>query len=781
MGSIVDENKYILVFKLEDEVFGFVLTEKLNIYKIEKKEFVKIKNVISIKSIIQRELNKKIKNFDKIEFYNIISYNKVKLIVPFQLYKIKIDEEIKQDSNSLLLRQIKYNETYDIKLLSLDWIEKTYFQDFVDLKQTIRESKVGMEDNSDKEEQKSLIQPSDSASSMDVEKKAEIYSQIDKEIDKLKISNFYEVQKKYSKATRSFTPQLIILYSILIFLAIAVIVTINLSSSRQQAKIAEDIKTIGSFESIVIKELQKKQEKEKDQLNEQLKAISEQLSMIQKEKDQFLKNQDLTLIQKTKEIEDEYQKRLNEENAKLAKGLISKAEYDRRYKQIIEEKDKRLKELREQKDIERKAYLEQINAKEKQLNEQKNIYQTQIEQKNKEIAETQQSLKVTEEKLAMSQEEQKRIEKENEQLKQTSAQAMQLKETIANYYRNILTAYRKENKEELRRNLEDFYNFLNKNPLAALMMEDERDFNRFVVDFLFKEVQTKESEIYKKIEKSRLLELAFTKSQKGDLTGAYDLYYQAFTKYDVIADNQNRYFEDFISLIRRKQQQDTESQTTSLQKEIEEKSSAAYAEIKKAYDEKKYNIALQLALNYLNLYKNSSNAFSVVEYKVKSELALAQSAKEEAASKLYTKAKNAIKEKKYDDAYSYVLELLGKYPGSSYAAQSTELLDQIFWVYKSNISSTTSSFEIQESLNEVKVGAVLNVFPEAVQVLRDLNSSKELKIGDLLTIKRKDESGNLILIADIQITSIAQQTFNCKILKLYSKVPQKGDLVFIKK
>ncbi|HNV44609.1 MAG TPA: hypothetical protein PKH20_07645, partial [Exilispira sp.] len=96
-------------------------------------------------------------------------------------------------------------------------------------------------------------------------------------------------------------------------------------------------------------------------------------------------------------------------------------------------------------------------------------------------------------------------------------------------------------------------------------------------------------------------------------------------------------------------------------------------------------------------------------------------------------------------------------------------------------SSTTSSFEIQESLNEVKVGAVLNVFPEAVQVLRDLNSSKELKIGDLLTIKRKDESGNLILIADIQITSIAQQTFNCKILKLYSKVPQKGDLVFIKK
>ncbi|HPC38781.1 MAG TPA: hypothetical protein PLF21_05675 [Exilispira sp.] len=768
-----------LIFKVDEKFFAIPIDKNCKIIKIEKKNFIKIKNIISIKSILKKEFNLEFNDTEKTDGYNIIFYGEKGILFPFNFYKLILEEVIEDKGENIVIKKIEIKKN-NIIILSIKWIIDNYF-----LSENLIEGKKLMDKNIEELERKEEKQEIEanineikenikSDSNIDEEKKEEIFKQIEKEVDKLKISNFHEIQKKYMKESKSFTPQLVILYSILITLAIVVFVLLNIFSGQQENKMAEDIKNIGGMESLIIKELQRKQEQEKNQLTEQLKEISMQLEALQKQKDQFEKNQIIALNQKTKEIEDEYIKKIEEEKNKLNRGLISRAEFDKRYKELMAEKEKRLQEARNQIDAQRKAFQQQIEAKENELKAKETSYKQALADKEKQIEQAKQAIKVAEEKLALSEEAQKKMQEENEQLKQSSALQLKLKENLISYYKAILLAYNNNDIPKLKKALSDFYNFVLNNPSAAIMAEDEKLFDKFVIDIVLNDLNKKETEENKKSEKLKLLEKALNEHKKGNLVTSYEYYYTAFTKYDVIIENEKTYLEDFIKVV-------FEKQNMEVNQTIENNSTPLYNSIVNAFQNKNYNQVIQLANNYLAQFPNSKNSFSVVEYKIKSEMILLNKVQENAALKLYQQAKDYFNKKDYDNSVKILLELFSKYGNTSYSTLGSELLQQIYIEVKQNSNSVATFQEEEVNQNEIKVGTVFKIFPEIVQILKEPNLSFNIEIGDQLIIKQKNNDGTFTQTAIVQVTSYAQTIVNAKIIKIFGKGPNIGDYVFIVK
>lgn len=760
----MQESKFLILFKIDDSFFALPYEEDTKIIEIEKREFTKLKDYISIKSIIKQALGIKIENVDKDQYFHILQKDNKNIIIPFKFYKKKLDEKIYDEGKNFILKNIEFKGKKVI-ILSIKWILKNFFEEIMEKKDIIDKNEEITSSHEEKGTQTKM-----ETTNIDEEKKKEIFDQIEKEIDKLKISNFHEVQKKYLKGSKSFTSQLIILYSILIGLAIVVFFILNALSGQQETKLAEDIKNIGGMESLIIKELQKKQEMEKNQLQEQLNEISKQLEAIQKQKEQFEKNQIIALNAKTKEIEDEYMKKLEEEKNKLNRGLISRAEYDKRVKELLAEKDKRLQELRNQSDEQRKAFQQQMEAKENELKAKEQSYKQAISEKEKEIEKANQAMKSAQEKLALSEEAQKKMAQENEQLKQSSALQIKLRETIATYYKDILVNYRNNNVERLKKSLNDFYNFIFNNPTAAIMAEDEKLFDKFVIDVILNELNQNEDRTTKRTEKAKLLDKALAEHKKGNLIASYESYYAAFTRYDVLVDNERMYFEDFLKLVYEKQSQES---TLAL----ENAATPLYNSIVNAYQNKNYNSVIQLANNFLNQYSASKNSLAVVEYKVKAEENLLLRNQESQALNLYQKAKDYYKVDDYDNAVKTLLELFSKYGNTSYSAMGTELLQDIYIKVKQKASTVVQKTE-EVYENEIKVGNVFKIFPEIIQILKDPNVSFTIEIGTQLIVKHKNDDGTFTTNALVEVTSFATTIINAKIIKIYGKGPNIGDYVF---
>lgn len=759
-------NSLILVFNVDNTIFGFPIDEKVKILQIEKKEFLKIQNLISIKTILKNDLNLNFEKTNKIKHYNLVNYERKSILIPYELYKINLDINLEDSGNNFIIKKIEFNKK-EITILSIKWILKNYFIDrsFTDENEEI------LDNTGEKMQEEKDYKTADS--NIDEEKKKEIFNQIEKEIDRLRISNFHEIQKIYMKESKSFTPQLILLYSILIVLAIVVFIVLSFFSGQQENKMAEEIKNIGGMESLIIKELQKKQEQERNQINEKLKEISMQLESIQKQKEQFEKNQILALNAKTKEIEDEYLKKIEEEKNKLNRGLISRAEYDKRIKELMAEKDRRIQDERNKFDSQRKVYMQQIEAKENELKSKENTYKQALSEKEKQIEEANKAIKSAEEKLALSEEAQKKIALENEQLKQSSALQLKLRESILTYYKKILIFYRNNDKEKLKIALNEFYYFIFNNPSASILAEDEKLFDKFVIDIILNDLGNSEDELTKKIEKSKLLEKAFNEHKKGNLISSYESYYVAFTKYDVMVDNERIYFEDFLKLVYEKQNLEA-TQT------LEAAATPLYNSILSAYQNKNYNQVIQLANDFLSLYSNSKNALSVVEYKVKAEEGLKIKNKENAAATLFQKAKNYYNSNDYDNAVKVILELISKYGSTSYSTLSSELLEKIYANVKQKaVTYVESIVEVQTDSSEIKIGNVFKIFPEIIQIIKDPNLSTKIEIGYQLTVKHKNENGTYTITAIVEVTSYSTTLVNAKIIKIFNKGPNIGDYVFL--
>ncbi|MCR4421898.1 MAG: hypothetical protein NUV32_05460 [Exilispira sp.] len=764
-------NKTILiVFKINSKIFSLIMDDQTKIVKIEKRNFIKLKDFISIKSILKDKFNLNFEGTEKVDSFNLIVRDNKTILVPLNFYKIILDEQIVDNGENFIIKKIEF-KSKEIIILSIKWILKNYFL-------TLKEKTVG--EDMEKEVKKEDIEKNPEhtnenpkyESNIDEAKKEEIFQQIEKEVDKLKISNFHEVQKKYMKESKSFTPQLVILYSILISLAIVVFIVLNVYSGQQESKMAQEIKNIGGMESLIIRELQRKQEQEKNQLNEQLKEITMQLESLQKQKDQFEKNQIIALNQKTKEIEDEYLKKIEEEKNKLNRGLISRAEFDKRYKELVAEKEKRLQEARNQIDAQRKAFQQQIEAKENELKAKENSYKQALSEKEKQIEQANQAIKVAEEKLALSEEAQKKIEQENEQLKQSSAIQLKLKENLIGYYKAILVAYNNNDRIRLKKALSDFYSFIFNNPSAAIMAEDEKLFDKFVIDIVLNDLSQKETTETKKLEKSKLLEKAINEHKKGNLIFAYENYYLAFTKYDVIVDNEKMYFEDFLKVV-------FEKQNMEVNQTLEANSASLFNSIYNAFINKNYSLVIQLANNYLSLYPNTKNSLIVVEYKVKSEINLENKGLENSAAKLYQQAKNYFNDQDYDNAVKSLLELFSKYGNTSYSTLGSELLQQIYINVKQNSNSVLNVQEQELAENEVKIGNVFKIFPEIIQILKDPNLATKVEIGDQLIVKHRNDDGTFTQTAIVEVTSYATTIVNAKIIKIFGKGPNIGDYVFL--
>lgn len=764
-------NKTILiVFKINSKIFSLIMDDQTKIVKIEKRNFIKLKDFISIKSILKDKFNLNFEDTEKVDSFNLIVRDNKTILVPLNFYKIILDEQIVDNGENFIIKKIEF-KSKEIIILSIKWILKNYFL-------TLKEKTVG--EDMEKEVKKEDIEKNPEhtnenpkyESNIDEAKKEEIFQQIEKEVDKLKISNFHEVQKKYMKESKSFTPQLVILYSILISLAIVVFIVLNVYSGQQESKMAQEIKNIGGMESLIIRELQRKQEQEKNQLNEQLKEITMQLESLQKQKDQFEKNQIIALNQKTKEIEDEYLKKIEEEKNKLNRGLISRAEFDKRYKELVAEKEKRLQEARNQIDAQRKAFQQQIEAKENELKAKENSYKQALSEKEKQIEQANQAIKVAEEKLALSEEAQKKIEQENEQLKQSSAIQLKLKENLIGYYKAILVAYNNNDRIRLKKALSDFYSFIFNNPSAAIMAEDEKLFDKFVIDIVLNDLSQKETTETKKLEKSKLLEKAINEHKKGNLIFAYENYYLAFTKYDVIVDNEKMYFEDFLKVV-------FEKQNMEVNQTLEANSASLFNSIYNAFINKNYSLVIQLANNYLSLYPNTKNSLIVVEYKVKSEINLENKGLENSAAKLYQQAKNYFNDQDYDNAVKSLLELFSKYGNTSYSTLGSELLQQIYINVKQNSNSVLNVQEQELAENEVKIGNVFKIFPEIIQILKDPNLATKVEIGDQLIVKHRNDDGTFTQTAIVEVTSYATTIVNAKIIKIFGKGPNIGDYVFL--
>lgn len=603
---------------------------------------------------------------------------------------------------------------YEIKKFDLDYLNKIISSKKIiskfeksQLKQVKSKVKESQTSISNKEQQ--------TTDTVDEERKNEIYDEIEKIIDNIKIKDYDKRAKESLKKVKSFFSKIILLYAGLILTTSAAFALIYSNSLKERNKIITEVTSSGTLESIIIKELQRKQEQEKQALENQLKNVQSQLNQIKAEKEEFLKNQDKILKEKEKKLYEEYQKKLEREKALLAQQGISEEEYNQRINQINQEynleKQKVSAEIQKVKD----EYLKKLNEKEVELKSQALSFQKELTEKSQEISKIQKEKESLEAQIAKQQQKQAELAKEIQKMQTLADEKIRVVKFINEYYEKIYEHLKNKKYNDAKLKLEKLIDFLENSKEIVVLTKEELLNNKLISNQLMQTIDFYINSSKDTVSKNLLFQKANDLLKRRDFNKAYQNYIEAFTKYSVLTGKENSALTNF-------------SKIDFL--EIEKSSSQVINSIDPLLQNNNYEEALIQIQQFLSDKNDLFNFQKVI------------SIEDELINKIKILNIDKIVEKQYNEAYEIfklgqlqnskekLFDILKTYPESSYTTKIIDLLTKIDSQLKNAKPLETKKEVTEETIKTV--GRVLQTFGN--YILFSTSENIDLKIDDILKI-----------------------------------------------
>jgi tetratricopeptide (TPR) repeat protein len=573
----------------------------------------------------------------------------------------------------------------------------------------------------------------------------EVYRSIDEEINKAKKT--HPVAKKIKSEKKGIILPLIVNVTIVVVISLGLLYYFFATRGRDKQESLSS--SVAGIEAEVIREIQRRSAEEVELQKRKLEDARRRLKILKEERDFFLQNQGEILRQKEMELDEAYQKSIEEAKSRITASGVSNVteEFEREKKRLFEELvDSKKRAQLEMEEIKRN-YETELSLKEDEIQNEVKTYTFQLNEVEQRLQEEQAKLKEAEEKF-------KRIT-----LVQQQNQGFQ--KQLDTVYDKTLKYFSDGDYERGIGELKDEASLrIEENLVKNMLYLAEREQNRVDLDQIGREVY----------------EAAQTLEKEGNLEEALSRY---FTVYAIGTDS--IYKNRSLSRARAIMDMIYEDRTESGIARVERRADSIFRKAMNYKNNGEYDLAIKSFEEIITKYPESSKRHRAIdELLVISNLITTRETVQEKedsdrklnqqALQIMNKAESLYKSGNLSDALDMYEEVVRKYKDSVYAEKALEEIRNINFQMRDVKVTTTVSLDGEGSI----IGVVVQVLP-GNNVLINLGSVDDIKIGDELQVLRKEVSG-FELIGSLKIYSASPKTSKGKIV--YSEQDIKiGDIV----
>ncbi|MBN2534738.1 MAG: hypothetical protein JXB88_17770 [Spirochaetales bacterium] len=511
----------------------------------------------------------------------------------------------------------------------------------------------------------------DNESGISIEDQKEIIAQIENTVSEKRTSIDEDIHNIKPQKRGVLFPILVNIG--LAALAVAMIFLIQWFVSRQEQQIQLDAKAYSGGDSKLISQMKKEAEQRLNAKEKEISLIQEQLQNLDEEKVKLQENMDSEIERKQNELEEQMKLELEHERQRLKSEGIS-----------TEDIDSQIEEIKKQKELENKQVLDdfqkQVEAQkienEKRIEELKNEYNSNLSGLNnekasleKELVNAEQRVKEFEEKQAALEKQKTEAEKKLKEMAEQREKEERLNQQIQGMYETVNTQMQDGKYEDAMKSLGEMRNFFNDPATATLPgILKRREVELFIIGSLENlirgEITKTEIDTATLLEKANLISSISAKANEAqkrynqkDYAGAQQLYKEAlailpdieksYTSLSTIETSQkNQQFSTYYT------QAETFYNSFNYTDAIE-----SYRKAMKLFPEDKAKVDTMMTRIMEAGYRLQGDMGNIVE-------------DEKNANQLLSKASQALRDKDYNKAIDYYVEILTKYARTTQATSA---------------------------------------------------------------------------------------------------------------
>lgn len=584
----------------------------------------------------------------------------------------------------------------------------------------------------------------------------DVFKSIEEEINKTKqtrfADNIIESEKKG------------IVLPLIVNIVIVAIVTMGLVYYLLSNRGKEQEQVIGGsvsgVEEEVIREIQRKSEEEVRAQKEKLENARIRLESLQQEKDYFLQNQEEILKQKEMELNEAFQRSLDEARKRIAESGVSNAdeayekERERLYREFMESREGARREIDELK----RNYERELSSKEAEIQKEVDTYSRQLNEVEQRLQEEQAKLKEAEEQV--------------QSISMKQQEYLTFRKQLSSVYNKALGYFSRQDYPSGIKELNTLLPVISKARQRGIGDETGLKVEEDLIKNILYLADREQNRIDLNQIGQQTFEAAQTLERKGQLEEALSKYFTVYTlgsdtNYKTRAMNRAEIIMDKIY----------ENRTESERAEMEQKADAVFNRAMEYKSEEEYERALQNLEEILTRYpattksKRSLDEVIVINNRLESlreeedRLKLNQQ-----ASQVMKKADNSYKDGFYSDAMDRYEEVVRDYKDSDYVEDALAQIRGINSEMRG--AKITPSFSRRKG--EISTGVIVQVFP-GNSLLLNLGSDDNVKKGDVLQVFRNEEDG-VEFIGSLKIYEIYPKTSKGRVMYFEKKV-KIGDIV----
>lgn len=584
----------------------------------------------------------------------------------------------------------------------------------------------------------------------------DVFKSIEEEINKTKQTHFADNIIESEK--KGIVLPLIVNIVIITVVSLGIVYYLLSGRGKEQEQIIG--KTISGVEAEVIREIRRKSEEEVRAQKEKLENARIRLESLQQERDYFLQNQEEILKQKEMELNEAFQRSLEEARKRIAESGVYNAdeayekERERLYREFMASREGARRDIDELK----RNYERELSSKEAEIQNEVNTYSRQLNNMEQKLQEEQAKLKEAEEQvqsIAMQQQE-----------------YLTFRKQLSSIYNKALGYFSRKDYPGGIKELNTLLPVISKARRRGIGDEAGLKVEEDLVKNILYLADREQNRIDLNQIGRETFEAAQALEREGQLEEALSKYFTVYTlgsdtNYKTRAMNRAEIIMDRIY----------ENRTESERAKMEQQADAVFNKAMEYKSEGKYDRALQSLEDVLTRYpattKSKMSLDEVIAINKRIELLRREEDKlklNQQASQVMKKADNSYQDGFYSDALDRYEDVVRDYKDSDYIEEALAQIRDI----NSEMRGVKITPSFSRKKGEISTGVIVQVFP-GNSLLLNLGSDDDVKKGDVLQVFRTEEDG-VEFIGSLKIYEIHPKTSKGRIM-YFEKQVKIGDIV----
>jgi hypothetical protein len=585
----------------------------------------------------------------------------------------------------------------------------------------------------------------------------EIYKSIDEEISKAKTTHF--VDKIIKSEKKGIVLPLIVNIFIVVGVSLGLVYYLIGNKSRvEEQSISE---SVAGVEEEVIREIRRRSEEEVKEQQQKLEDARKRMEELQQEKDFFIENQEEILKQRELDLNEEFQRSLEEARKRLSESGVTNfdEEFEKERERLYQEFLSSREDARREMDDVKANYERELRAKEAEIQQEVDTYSKQLKEIEQTLQEEQAKLKEAEERA--------------QTVTQQQAEYMTFRKQLNTVYKSALGNFSRLDYEKGIKELNTLVPVIEAAKQRRIGDEEGLDVEENLVKNILYLAEREQNRVDLNQIGRETYEAALALESRGQLEEALSRYFTVYTL-GGDSDYKNRSMNRADIIMDKLYKDRSESE----REELESNADNLFQRALLYKSAKEYDEAIQNLEEILTSYPATEKARKSLDEIITLNNQKALLEKEEENQKLNRQAQMLMRDAENSFENGQLLEAISKYEeiirNFKDSDQVDEALAEIVNINKQMKGLKTKPSFAKSSGEGADTGVVVQVLPGNT-ILFNLGSEENINKGDVLQIFRNEEGG-MEFIGSLQIYSVNPKTSKGRIV-YYEKKVKIGDVV----